>query len=158
MFDSIQDDLSEGNLFSEWVNDLLWSTHFLSSQDHVRLDYQLMIAYKESQPSAFHLNMDTNPAPFWRASATANIYIQDELSNNGDAVYDFTTNLNQFTHKVIFIVSSRNEIVGKDFQEIQMQAFQHAELNIIADCGNNLMWSKPEETLIFIRNYLDELN
>ena len=158
LFESIQDDLSEGNLFSEWVNDLLWNTQFLSTEDHARLDYQLMIAYKESQPSAFHLNMDTDPAPFWRASATANIYLEDELDNNGHSVYNFTTNLVQFTNKVLFLVSSRNEIVGKDFQEKQMKAFQNAELKVIPDCGHNLMWSKPAETLIFIRTYLNELN
>jgi len=158
LFERIQDDLSEGNLFSEWVNDLLWNTQFLSTEDHARLDYQLMIAYKESQPSAFHLNMETDPAPLWRASATANIYIQDELNNNGNALYDFTTNLDQFTNKVLFLVSSQNEIVGKDFQENQMKAFQDAELKTIPDCGHNLMWSKPSETIELIRTYLNELN
>ena len=158
LFESIQDDLSEGNLFSEWVNDLLWNTQFLSTEDHARLDYQLMIAYKESQPSAFHLNMDTDPAPFWRTSATANIYLQEELDNKGNAVYDFTTELYQFTNNVLFLVSSRNEIVGKNFQENQMKVFQNSELKVIPDCGHNLMWSKPAETLIFIRTYLNELN
>jgi len=87
-----------------------------------------------------------------------NIYIQDELNNNGNAVYDFTTQLHQFTNKVLFLVSSRNEIVGKDFQEKQTKAFRNAELKIVPDCGHNLMWSKPAETLLFIRDYLNNLN
>ena len=158
LYESIKGDLSEGNLSSEWVNDLLWSTHFLSTEDHSRLDYQLMIAYKESQPSGFHLNMNNDPAPFWRASATANIYIQEELENNGEAIYNYTTNLNEFTNKVIFLVSSGNIIIGKDFQEQQAKAFQNAEVKIINDCGHNLMWSKPEETVILIQAYSNELN
>ncbi len=158
LYESIKDDLSEGNLFSEWVNDLLWSTQFLSTEDHARLDYQLMIAYKESQPSAFHLNLDKDPAPFWRASATANIYLQDELDNNGKAVYDFTTNLYQFTNKVLFLASSRNELVGKDFQEKQAKVFQNAEVKVVPDCGHNLMWTQPAETLTFIREYLNEFH
>lgn len=80
--------------------------------------------------------METDPAPFWRISATANIYLQEELNNNGNAVYDFTSHLHQFTNKVLFLVSSRNEIVGKDFQEKQMQAFPKAECKC-----NRLSWA-----------------
>lgn len=157
LYESIKDELSNANLFSEWVNDLLWNTQFLSTEDHARLDYQFMIAYKESQPLAFHLNLDKDPAPFWRASGTANIYILDELKNNGNAVYDFTTNLHQFTNKVLFLASSRNELIGKDFQEKQAMFFQNVEIEIVPDCGHNLMWSKPAETLTFIRAYLNEI-
>jgi len=158
LYESIRSSLSDVQLTDEWINDLLWNTQFLSPDDHTRLDYQMLIAYKESQPEAFHLNMDDDPAPFWRLSATANVYVEQELMEDGVYAFDFTSHLNRFTTKVLILASGNNTLVGKEFQELQAMKFPTAEVKVVPDCGHNLMWTKPAETQAFIRAYVNELN
>ncbi|MEE9465702.1 MAG: alpha/beta hydrolase, partial [Candidatus Neomarinimicrobiota bacterium] len=158
LYESIRDQLSDVQITDEWINDLLWNTQFLSPDNHAQLDYQLLIAYKESQPDAFHIDLDDDPAPFWRPSATVNAYIDKELMEDGVYTFDFTTQLEHFTPKVLILASGNNTLVGKEFQELQAMKFPTAEVKVVPDCGHNLMWSKPSETQAFIRSYLAEID
>ena len=158
LYESIEDGLSDVGLFDEWLNDLFWNVQFLSADDHTRLDYQMMLVYKESQPATFHLELENDPAPFWRGGAAVNISLQEKVLENGEVMNSIATNLNQFTAKVLFIASGNNELVGKDFQEHQRNLYPNTELKVIPDCGHDLQWTKAAEVVGFIHQYLDEIN
>ena len=152
----IKDDLHDMDVSSEWLNDWVWSQEILTPNDHARMDYQRCLGIRDSQPR-FHQQVDP-PAPFWRLGAAANRYVEESGQNdNGDMVYDFTTNLAAFTTEVLFLASGLNEVIGRDFQQRQTAAYPNALLEIVEGCGHDFGWVKPGETLSHVRQYIERL-
>jgi proline iminopeptidase len=156
-FDLIKDDLIDMDLGAEWLNDWVWSQEILSPDDHARMDYQRCLGLQDSQPG-FHIQK--NPAaPIWRLGALANRCIEEEgLDDDGNAVYDFTTNLAAYRTEVLFLASGLNEVIGRDFQARQISAYPHATLEVVEGAGHDFAWLKPAETLTRIRNYFARLD
>jgi len=152
----IEDDLHDMDVGSEWLNDWVWSQEILTPNDHARMDYQRCLGVRDSQPR-YHQQKDP-PAPFWRLGAAVNRYLQESGQNdNGDLVYDFTTNLAAFTAEVLFLASGLNEVIGRDFQQRQTAAYSNTRLEIVEGCGHDFAWVKPGETLSHISQYIERL-
>ncbi len=153
----IENDLHDMDVGSEWLNDWVWSQEILMPNDHARMDYQRCLGIRDSQPR-FHQQMDP-PAPFWRMGAAANRYIEESGQNDdGDMVYDFTTDLAAFTTEVLFLASGLNEVIGRDFQALQVAAYPKARLEVVEGCGHDFSWVKPAETVERIRRYMESLD
>lgn len=152
----VEDDLHDMDVGSEWLNDWVWSQEILTPDDHARMDYQRCLGIRDSQPR-FHEQKDP-PAPFWRLGAAASRYLPESgQDDNGDMVYDFTTNLAGFTTEVLFLASGLNEVIGRDFQRRQTAAYPVARLEVVEGCGHDFAWVKPGETVSRIRRYIEGL-
>jgi len=156
-FDMIRDDLYDLDVGSEWLNDWVWSQEILSPDDHARMDYQRCLGIHTSQPR-FHEQKDPG-APFWRLGAAANRYLEESgQDDDGNAVYDFTTELQVYHTEVLFLASDLNEVIGRDFQALQSTVYPNARLEVIEGCGHDFAWVKPAETVERIRQYLERQN
>jgi len=155
MFDAIIKDLYDLDVFSEWLNDDVWDTQFLTPDDHARADYHRMLGVRDSQPK-FHQSA-VDPAPYWRLGAVANHCVMAAGMKDGKAAYDFTDHLSPYSQRVLFIASALNEVLGTAFQERQRQYYPASDLVTIANAGHDMQWTHAAETLAAIHSYLYSL-
>jgi proline iminopeptidase len=149
----IEDELNPIDLGDEWLNDVVWSSQFLSPDDHARMDFQRMLGAKSSQPKN---HIDTrNPEPSWRHGAAANKYLmKDGQDAKGRFNFDFTTNLSAFRTPVLFIAGALSEVLGESLQRTQVQRYPSASLTVVGGAGHDVAWVKTAEVLTYIRSYL----
>ena len=155
MFDAIVGELYDLDVFSEWLNDDVWDSQFLTPDDHARADYHRMLGMRDGQPK-YHQSKD-NPAPVWRQGAIASRCLINSGLKDGKAVYDFTDHLAAYAKRVLFIASAKNEVIGVAFQEQQRRFFPAADLLTIPDSGHDVPWTHTAETLAAIHPYLQTL-
>jgi len=143
------------SLSAEWLNDILWNNEFISRDSHERFDYSLMLGAKEGAPK-YHLSK-TDPSPKWRIGAVANAaLIESGTDSEGNYVWDWTTNLSQFTNKVLFIRSGLNEVHTPEYIAEQMSDYPNTQLVTIEGVGHDLPWVKSAEYMAVVRTYLNE--
>ncbi|MDZ7260756.1 MAG: alpha/beta hydrolase, partial [candidate division KSB1 bacterium] len=115
------------SLSAEWLNDILWNNEFISRDSHERYDYSFMLAAKDVTPK-YHFSK-TDPSPKWRIGAVANVaLINSGKDAKGNYVWDWTTNLSQFTNKVLFIRSGLNEVHTPEYFAEQMADYPNTQL------------------------------
>ena len=152
LFQSIAADLYDLDVFSEWLNDDVWSSRFLTPDDHARADFALMIAMRDAQPK-FHLQVD-DPAPVWRLGAIAHHCVMAAGMKGGKPAYDFTDHLAAFTKPVLFVGSELNEVTGAAFHARQRAVYPSSTLVTITGSGHDFQWTHAAETLAAIHAYL----
>jgi proline iminopeptidase len=152
MFDSVIDELYDIDVFSEWLNDDVWDSKFLTPDDHARADYHRMLGVRNSQPK-FHHDW-TNPSPAWRQGAIASRCLLRAAMKDGKGAYSFTDHLAAYPTRVLFVASANNEVIGVAFQERQRQFFPAADLVTIPDSGHDLPWTHPTQIQAAIVAYL----
>lgn len=139
---------------AEWLNDVAWSSQFLSPDDHARMDFQRLLGKRDGQPR-FHQSV-TDPEPVWRQGAAANRYLLESAQDaRGRFDYDFTTDLSAFTTPVLFIAGERSEILGASLQAQQVQHYPAASLIVVPGVGHDVTWVKAADVVSHIRTYLD---
>lgn len=152
----LKNDMFDLDLTSEWLNDWAWGSQFFSPDEHARMDYQMMIGARVSQPRFNESAVD--PAPSWRMGAAANRYVaEDGQDASGRYVYDFTTNLAAYTRPVLFIAGAMSEVLGESLQREQVLRYPSATLQVVSGAGHDVGWVKAPEVLTHIRAYLDAL-
>jgi pimeloyl-ACP methyl ester carboxylesterase len=153
----LKPDMFDLDLGAEWLNDYAWSSQFLTPDDHARMDYERMLGARDAQPR-FHERKDVDPSPVWRLGAAANRYVEENgQDERGVFVYDFTTNLSQFTTPVLFIAGSLSEVLGPSLQQEQIKRYPTASLEVVDGAGHDVAWVKTSEVLTHVRAYLDAL-
>lgn len=158
IYEDIKSEIFNFDIFSEWLNDWAWDLQILSPDDHARMDYLMMLPTVEGQPKYHQEHGGDDPQPFWRFGATANKYLQEDGQDSaGKFIFDFTTNLDQFTRKVLFMASGKNEVTGEAHQRMQMQLYPNADIAVIPNCGHDFWWTKTAEVVAAIHEYLDEI-
>ncbi|MCB0640010.1 MAG: alpha/beta hydrolase, partial [Phaeodactylibacter sp.] len=127
-------------LFSESTNDVLYLDQFLTVGD----DPHAVLDYKQSVLSAFAYHEGNaegieGPSPFYRYGAvTLNSFIEIAETEG----FDFTTHLQQFTTKVLFLYGELNLSYGLAFAQKEAAFFPHAEIVQIADTGHEMIHFK----------------
>jgi proline iminopeptidase len=153
-YERIKGDLFDLNLLREWLNDFAWSAQFFSADDHVRLDYQFTIGAWDHQPRN---NARRGPGAevSWRTGAKAARYLQENgQDDQGRFNYDFTTNLQAFTGRVLLIAGGRSEVLGVPLQEEQRPLYRNAVLKVVAGGGHDVHWTHTAEVMEQIRLFL----
>ncbi len=149
----LKDDIVDFDLGAEWLNDLAWSSQFLSPDDHERMDYERTLGARDGQPR-FHLSR-TDPEPGWRMGAAASKYIMEDGQNShGDFNYDFTNHLASYQTPVLFIAGSLSEVLGESLQRSQVHKYPRAALAVVDGVGHDVAWVKAERVVTEIRAYL----
>jgi proline iminopeptidase len=153
-YERIKGDLFDFNLLREWLNDFAWSAQFFSADDHIRLDYQLTIGARDHQPRN---NSRRGPGAelAWRNGAKAARYLQEDGQDaSGKFTYDFTTNLQAFTGRVLLIAGARSEVLGVPLQEEQRPLYRDAVLKVVPGGGHDVHWTHTGEVMQHIRTFL----
>ncbi len=153
-YERIKGDLFDLNVLREWLNDFAWSAQFFSADDHIRMDYQMAIGAEGSQPRN-NTRKGPGAEPSWRQGALANRYMQEDgQDGSGKFTYDFTTNLQAFTGRVLLIAGGRSEVLGVPLQEEQRPLYRNAVLKVVAGGGHDVHWTHTAEVMEQIRLFL----
>ena len=152
----LEDDIAGFDFGAEWLNDVAWSSQFLSPDDHARMDYTRLIGMRRSQPK-YHLSTQ-DPEPSWRLGAAAARYVmEDGQDHDGQFDYDFTTNLASYTRPVLFLTGALSEVLGESLQRSQVHRFPSATLHVVSGAGHDVQWVKAGDVVALIRSYLDTM-
>lgn len=122
---------------SETMSDLLYPDQFITGREdeHAILDYKysLSASFDDSKGSPIG---NEGPLPFWRAGAIVN----QALFEIGDREKpNWTTHLNQFTTKVLFVYSERNRAYGFAHAQKVSSAYPHVELFKVNGAGHDML-------------------
>jgi proline iminopeptidase len=153
-FERVKRDIYDIDFFAEWTNDVAWSTQFITADGHARMDYELLLGIKESQPR-YHQQMDVDPEPLWRLGAAANRWLPKSGQDaKGNANYDFTAHLGRFTTPVLFVTGGLSEVLGESLQREQVKDYPNASLVVVPGAGHDVHWTRPAQVVSQIRSYL----
>ncbi|UZD24193.1 alpha/beta fold hydrolase [Algoriphagus halophytocola] len=144
------------NLFSEITNDVLYYDQFLTGREneHEKLDYKLAIASSFSYAEGNDEGIE-GPSPFWRNGASVLQAFMDISENEG---FDFTTKLNQYQTKVLFLYGENNKSYGLSFAQKEASFFPSSEIVQIADTGHEMIYFKWDSVHPAVLGYLNSLN
>lgn len=140
-------------LFSEATNDVLYSEQFLSGNDHSTLDYKVGLQSPFSYVAGNKEGKE-GPSPSWRNGAVSLNAMIDIAENEG---FDFTTNLNAYNTKVLFINGENNKSYGESFALKEASFFPIYELAQIDDTGHEMIYFKWDNVLPVVLPYLNAL-
>jgi proline iminopeptidase len=152
-YEELKGDIQHLDLFSEWLNDLVWAQDIVSPEGHARADYIRMLGDLGNSQPKFHLSTTDRPQN-WRLGAVANATLLQSSVSNGKATYDFTKGLDHFDRPVLFEGSELNEIMGAEFQSQQMKVYPNAHLEVIKGAGHDHYWTQAEASLRPMFTYL----
>ncbi len=138
-------------LTSEQLNDVFWSSQFVSKEDHERADYAEALLALRGAPSE-HRDPD-NLGPMWRPGAIVKQRLF-ELAKQG---FDWTTNLDAYQHPVLFLRGELNEATPLEQQEELASAYPDARVETIENVGHKVIWERTDEYLTHVRAYLREI-
>lgn len=141
----------------ELINDMLYLDQFITGKnsDHEILDYKfglLSIADgAKDNPTG-----DEGKLPFWRGGAIVNQALF-EIGDNEKP--NWTTNLSQFTTKVLFIYSENNKAYGLAHAQKVSSAFPNVQLFKTSAAGHDMLsfdtgWNNSYPTMLTYLNSL----
>ena len=144
-------------LLGEGFNDAVYAEQILTGRqnDHAIIDYKfdLWAAAGEGKDSP---TGNEGRLPRWRSgAATNNAYIDLGEKENPD----WTTNLSQYTTKILFIYSENNKAYGLAHAQKVSSAYPNVELFETLDAGHDMLsfprgWNNTFPTML---NYLNSL-
>ena len=138
-------------LTGERFNDVVWTSQFMSADDHARADYLMMLSSFPAPPSD---GVDPgNPAPSWRDGAA----VSAALLNLAKQGFDWTTHLRSFQPHVLFLRGDRDTAHTLESQQEMAAAFASAEIVTIPGVGHQQVWEKPAEYLQHTRDYFQAI-
>lgn len=143
-------------LLAETTNDVFYYNQFLTGRekDHEILDYKMAIASSFSYSKGNDEGIE-RASPFWRNGAAVLQAFVDISENDG---FDFTTNLNQYTTKTLFLYGENNKSYGLRFAQKEAAFFPNTQITQIDDTGHEMIYSKWNLVYPIVFNYLNELN
>jgi proline iminopeptidase len=156
LLDEYRETSRQLNLFSEITNDVLYYDQFLTGREneHQILDYKLSIASSFSYADGNEEGIE-GPSPFWRNGAAV---LQAFMAISENEGFDFTTNLNQFQTKVLFLYGENNKSYGLSFAQKEAAFFPGADIVQIDDTGHEMIYFKWNAVHPVVLGYLNSLN
>lgn len=143
------------DLFSEATSNLFYLDQFLTGKEnqHEILDYKMGVSTSFSYSKGNDEGIE-GPSPFWRmGTAVLNGFI-DIAENDG---FDFTTNLNQYPTKVLFLYGENNKSYGLHFAQKEATFFPNSEIAEVKGTGHEMIYFKWENVHPLVLNYLNDL-
>jgi proline iminopeptidase len=139
------------SLVGEQLNDALWAGQFLSPADHERADYQGALFAMRGTP-AEHRDPNNLP-PMWRYGAIVNARLL-AVAKGG---FDWTTHLDAFRNKVLFLHGDLNEAATPEQQQELAASYPNTENETIVGVGHEMIWERTDDYLAYTRAYLREI-
>lgn len=142
------------NLFSEALNDALVPEQMIAGRStHEVLDYKASFfsAYENAPGNVLG---HPGPYPFWRNGAVS----FQELNDNADRYgFDFTTNLDEYQEKVLFLFSENNRAYGAAWAAEVASPFVDVEISMVPDCGHEMLYFGWAGMYPKVLDYLNQL-
>jgi proline iminopeptidase len=142
------------NPLSEGLNDAIFPEQFFAGcSEHEELDYKASyFASAENDGSSVLGN--PGPYPFWRNGAVSS----DALLETAEAYgFDFTTNLENYSVKVLFLYSENNKAYGAHWAETVSAPFPNVEVSLVENCGHEMLYFGWTDMYPQVLSYLDPL-
>jgi proline iminopeptidase len=138
------------DVFDETSNDFLYLDQILTGDDHNALDYKAAL---QSAADFAPGNKVGNPGPypFWRRGAVCSSATTEYARNHP---FDFTTNLGQYTTKVLFLYSELNEAYGKTYAQSVSSAYPSVQLEEVTGTGHEIPYFGWDRFYPIARAYL----
>lgn len=140
VYDDIQAYLKRAgsvNALSELFNDVSYFDQFITgnTDEHAILDYKYALAAAADGAKGNPTGNEATPA-FWRFGKV----VADAFTGIGEKERpDFTTNLNQFSTKVLFVYSENNRAYGLTYAMKVSAAFPNVQLFKVNGAGHDLL-------------------
>lgn len=136
-------------LFGEGTNDFVYQDQFLLADDHIALDYKMMLGSASDTKVGV-----TEFSPFWRSGAVCSSASFEYVKTNS---FDFTTHIDAFPTKVFFGYSELNKSYGIDHAKLLASALSNVELVEFKNVGHEIPYFAWEEYHTRVLTYLDEV-
>ena len=156
-WDQTTDYLSRSNkikLFSEALNDAVYPEQFFSGRDeHEILDYKASF-FSSFENAPGNTIGNVGPYPFWRNGAVSFNALIDNAERNG---LDFTSNLKQYSKKILFLYSELNRAYQLPWAKEVSAPFPQVQVSEIKGAGHEMFhfaWPNIMEKSL---TYLKEL-
>ncbi len=140
-------------VFDEATNDYLYLDQFLTGEDHNILDYKAAVRGAVTYAKGNKLGI-AGPTPFWREGAVCNAASMEYASEHP---FDFTTNLRQYTTRVLFVYSELNQAYGRAHAELVSSAYPNVQLAEILGTGHEIPYFGWDDFYPVARAYLNEI-
>lgn len=138
-------------LFDEATNDFVYQDQFLSGSDHRLLDYKMILSTAGDSNTG-----DLTGPPFWRYGAVCSSASFQLVAEDPDQL-DFTTNLSNYTTKVLFVYSELNTSYGQEHAEFVSSELPNVQLVRIDGCGHEIPHFGWDNYYPHIKTYLNEI-
>jgi proline iminopeptidase len=140
--------------FDEATNDFVYLDQIITGSDHNVLDYRMAL---QNAASSAPGNTVGNPrsVPFWRFGA---VWASAAVELADAHPFDFTTNLQQYTTRVLFLYGELDVAYGRAHAESVSSAYPNVELVEIKGSGHEIPhfgWDKFYEVT---KAYLNSIN
>jgi len=147
----------ETKITSELMNDITYMDQFITGKEKEQeiLDYKYgLLAFAEGDKDNPVGN--EGPVPFWRGGAICNKSLFD-LGNAESP--DWTTNLHQYSTKVLFLYSENNRAYGSEWAKKVSSAYPNVQLFEVMGAGHDMLtfdtgWNNTYPTML---SYLNSL-
>jgi proline iminopeptidase len=143
------------NLLSEETNDAIYYDQIFTGKEneHEILDYkmQLQSSFENAKGNAIG---NAGHYPFWRSGAIAAKALFEIADRDG---FNWTTNLGQFTPKVLFMYSELNTSYGLQHAQFVSAAYRNVQLAKINGAGHELLYFGWNNFYPVALTYLNQL-
>ncbi|MFT3912422.1 MAG: alpha/beta hydrolase [Ferruginibacter sp.] len=142
-------------LLKEATNDALYNEQFLTGKEneHAILDYRMALN-SSFIFSKGNIEGIEGAFPFWRYGSEASTALFDIAEKDG---FDFTTNLSQYSTKVLFLYSEHNKAHGLSTAEGEAKYFANHQITEITGTGHEMFWFKWNSVYPVVLNYFNSL-
>jgi len=140
-------------LFDETSNDYVYLDQILTGNDHNALDYKAALQGAADFSKGNKVG-NPGPYPFWRKGAVCS---SAAFEYARDHPFDFTTNLHQFTTRVLFLYSELNEAYGKAYAQLVSSAYPNVQLVEIGGTGHETPYFGWDKFYPIAKTYLNTI-
>lgn len=141
-------------LFTEALNDALVPEQIIAgrSTDDV-LDYKASF-FTSYENAPGNVLGNPGPYPFWRNGAVSFQELNDNAERFG---FDFTTHLDAYAGKVLFLYSENNRAYGLAWAQQVASPFVDAEISVVSNCGHEMIYFGWAGMYPQVLEYLNQL-
>lgn len=141
--------------FNENTNDVFYTDQFITGKknEHEILDYKFALSSAYSM-SSDNITGNAGKYPFWRYGAVVQSAMFTIAQNDG---FDWTTDLNLFPTKVLFLYSELNQAYGFDYAQKISSAYPNVEMKEIIGSGHEMLYFGWEQVHSVVLEYFNSL-
>ena len=141
-------------LFSEALNDAIFPEQIFAGRDeHEILDYKASF-FTTFENAPGNTIGNAGPYPFWRNGALAFNTMIDYAEENG---FDFTTHLDRFDSRVLFMYSELNRAYGLSWAKTVASVYPNVEIVEVKGSGHEMLFFGWDDFYPKALTYLNEL-
>lgn len=140
-------------LLDETSNDYVYLDQILTGNDYNKLDYKAALQSAADFSKGNKVG-NPGPVPFWRKGAMCNSAAFEYARAHP---FDFTTNLRQYTTKVLFVYSELNGAYGKAYAQSVSSAYPNVQLAEISGTGHEVPYFGWDRFYPIARAYLNTI-